>query len=55
MKDQFIFGVASWLKKLDAWIGNSMSCGGRTIILDTSLSGVLTYHMSMFYLNETFI
>jgi hypothetical protein len=25
MKDQFIFGVASWLKKLDAWIGNSMS------------------------------
>jgi hypothetical protein len=55
MKYQFIFGMEIWLKKLDAWVGNSMSCGGRTIILDTSLSGVLTYHMLMFYLNETFI
>jgi hypothetical protein len=32
-----------------------MSFGGRSILLDTSLSVVLTYYMSMFYLNDTFI
>jgi hypothetical protein len=32
-----------------------MSSGGRLILLDSSLSNVATYHMSMFYLNDTFI
>jgi hypothetical protein len=43
------------IKKLDAWVGNSMSSGGRLILLDYSLSNVATYRMSMFYLNDTFI
>jgi hypothetical protein len=43
------------VKKFDAWFGNSMSSGGRLVLLDSNLSNVSNYHMSMFYLNDTFI
>jgi hypothetical protein len=44
---------AKMLKKLDSWIGDSATSGGRLILLDSSLSGIP--YMSMFLLNKTFV
>jgi hypothetical protein len=46
---------AKMLKKLDSWIGDSATLGGRLILLDSSLSGIPYFYMSMFLLNKTFI
>ena len=46
---------AKMLKKLDAWIGNSASSGGRLTLLDSSLSGIPSYYMSMFLLSKGFV
>jgi hypothetical protein len=43
------------LKKLDSWIGDSATSGGRLVLLDSSLSGVLYFYMSMFLMNKTFV
>jgi hypothetical protein len=40
-------------KKLDTWQGNSLSIGGRTILINSSLSNTAIYHMSMFLLPKT--
>jgi hypothetical protein len=52
--------VADWskleeksAKKLDVWQGGSMSMGGRSIMINTSLSNSSIYHMSMFLLPKT--
>ena len=40
-------------KKLDGWIGNSSSIGGRLILIQSSLSGIPIYLMSMYLLPDT--
>jgi hypothetical protein len=42
-------------KKLDVWQGRNMSYDGRTILINSSLSSVAIYHMSMFLLPKTTI
>ena len=43
------------LKKLDSWISDSASSRGRLTLLDSSLSGIPSYYMSMFLLSKTFV
>jgi hypothetical protein len=40
-------------KKMSGWIGNSMSIGGSLIKIDSCLSSVVVYHMSMRLLHKT--
>jgi hypothetical protein len=40
-------------KKLDIWQGNTLSIGGRTVLINISLSNTDIYHMSMFLLPKT--
>jgi hypothetical protein len=54
--------VADWLnleekhaKKLDVWQGNSISIGGKIVLINSSLSNTTTYHMSMFLMPLTTI
>jgi hypothetical protein len=54
--------VADWLKleekhakKLDVWQGNSISIGGKIVLINSSLSNTATYHMSMFLMPLTTI
>jgi hypothetical protein len=42
-------------KKLDTWQGNSLSYGGRTVLINSGLSNTPIYHMSMFLLSKTVI
>jgi hypothetical protein len=42
-------------KKLDVWQGNSLSIGGRSVLIKASLSSDTIYHMSMFLLSKTII
>jgi hypothetical protein len=42
-------------KKLDAWVCESATSGGRLLFLDSCLSGIPSFYMSMFLLNLTFI
>ena len=42
-------------KRCDSWIGRSASTRGRLILLNSSLSSIVYYHMSMFLLSKTFI
>ena len=44
-----------FIKKLDAWICGSASSGARLTLLQSCLSGLPSYYMSMFLLNKTFI
>ena len=44
-----------FIKKLDAWICCSASSGARLSLLQSCLSGLPSYYMSMFLLNKTFI
>ena len=44
-----------YLKCCDSWIGNSTSSGGRLTLLNSSLSSIAYYYMSMFLLSKTFI
>jgi hypothetical protein len=43
------------VKKLDTWVGNSVSSGGKKILIDACLSSVLYFPMSMFLFNKTFL
>jgi mannosylglycoprotein endo-beta-mannosidase len=43
------------VKKLDAWQGNAASSGGRLVLVDSSLSSLLSYVMSMTLVSKTFI
>jgi hypothetical protein len=54
--------VVDWLKleekhakKIDVWQGNSLSMGGRTVLINSSLSNTATHHMSMFLMPLTTI
>jgi hypothetical protein len=50
--------MANWFrleKKLDIWKGNSLSSGGRTILINSSLSSTAVHHMSMFLMPKTAI
>jgi hypothetical protein len=54
--------VVDWLKleekhakNLEVWQGNSLSTGGRTMLINSSLSNTATYHMSMFLMPLTTI
>jgi hypothetical protein len=40
-------------KKLEIWQGRSLSMGGRSILINSSLSNSATYHMSIFLLPKT--
>jgi hypothetical protein len=42
-------------KKLDVWLGGPISYGGRTILINSSLTSSSIYHMSMFLLPKTTI
>jgi hypothetical protein len=46
---------AKVLKKLDSWIGDSATRGGRLVLLDSSLSSIPYFYMSMFLLKKTFL
>lgn len=52
--------VADWakleeklLKRLDGWQGGSLSLGGRKILINSSLSSISIYRMSMYMLPKT--
>ena len=40
-------------KKLDGWVGNTSLIGGRLILIQSSLSGISIYLMSMYFLPKT--
>jgi hypothetical protein len=40
-------------KKLDVWQGSTLSFGGRTVLINASLSNTPIYHMSMFIFLKT--
>jgi hypothetical protein len=42
-------------KKLDTWQGNSLSYGGKTVLINSSLSNTPIYHMPMFLPPKTII
>jgi hypothetical protein len=42
-------------KKLDIWQGSSLSIGGRSTLIKSSLSSTVIYHMPMFLLPKTSI
>jgi hypothetical protein len=44
-----------FIKRLDAWIGGSSSSGGRLTLVDSCLSNLPSYIMTMFLLNKTYI
>jgi hypothetical protein len=44
-----------FIKKLDAWVGSSNCSGGRLTLVNSSLSSLPSYFMSLFYLNNTFL
>jgi hypothetical protein len=43
------------IKKLDAWVGDSTSSGGKKILIDASVSTTLYYPMSMFLFKKSFL
>jgi hypothetical protein len=45
---------AKLIKKLDAWICDSVSSKARLTLLDSCLSGITSFYMAMFLLNKTF-
>jgi hypothetical protein len=53
--------VSDWLKleeksakkKLHIWQGGNMSYGGRTILINVSLTNSSIYHMSIFLFSKT--
>jgi hypothetical protein len=54
--------IADWLplnekimKRLDGWQGSSLSIGGRTILINSCLSSMPTYAMSMYLLPSSVI
>lgn len=40
-------------KRLDSWQGGSLTLGGRKMLIDTSLTSIPIYHMSMYLLPKT--
>ena len=46
---------AKMLKKLDSWVGDAATSGGRLVLLDSSLSGIPNFYMSMFLLSRTLL
>jgi hypothetical protein len=46
---------AKMLKKLDAWVCDAATSGGRLTLLDACLSGIPSYYMAMYLLSKTFI
>jgi hypothetical protein len=40
-------------KNLDGWMGHSSSIRGRWTLIQSSLSGTLIYHMSIYMLSDT--
>lgn len=49
------FIVTKYLKKFEAWIGNAASMGRRLTLLDSVVTQLSLYHMSMWLMNKTFI
>ena len=49
------FIVAKYLKRFEAWIGNAASMGGRLTLLDSVVTQISLYHMSMWLMNKTFV
>ena len=50
--DDWDFQVAKFIKKLDAWICDSASSGARLTLLDSCLTGIPSYYMSMHLLHK---
>jgi mannosylglycoprotein endo-beta-mannosidase len=46
---------SKFIKKLDAWIGGSNSSGGHLTLVNSSLSSLPSYFISLFYLNKSFL
>ena len=49
------FIVVKYLKRFEAWIGYAASMGGRLTLLDSVLTQLSIFHMSMWLMNKTFI
>ena len=54
--------VANWLpldekllKRLDGWKGGALSMGGRLTLINSSLSSIPTYNMSLYLLPKTIV
>lgn len=49
------FREAKMIKRLDAWVGGSASSGARLTLVNSSLTGIPSYLMSMFLFNKIFL
>lgn len=49
------FLVGKYLKRFDAWVGNAASLGGRHTLLNSVVTQISLYHMSMWLMNKTFV
>ncbi|KAM3348275.1 hypothetical protein ACQJBY_021904 [Aegilops geniculata] len=49
------FIVDKYLLRFDAWVGNAASMGGRHTLLDSIVTQLSLYHMSMWLMNRTFV
>uniref|UniRef100_A0A453DWC1 Reverse transcriptase domain-containing protein n=1 Tax=Aegilops tauschii subsp. strangulata TaxID=200361 RepID=A0A453DWC1_AEGTS len=49
------FIIVKYLKRFEAWIGNAASMGGRLTLLDSVLTQLSIFHMSMWLMNKTFV
>ena len=47
--------MCKYLKRFEAWVGNAASMGGRHTLLDSVVTQLSLYHMSMWLMNKTFI
>ena len=47
--------MAKYLKTIEAWIGNAASMGGRLTLLDSVVTQISLYHMSMWLMSKTFV
>ena len=49
------FIIVKYLKRFEACIGNATSMGGRLTLLDSVLTQLSIFHMSMWLMNKTSI
>lgn len=48
-----IFVDSKFLTQCESWVGSALSSGGRVIIVNSVLSHIPSYYISMFLINKT--
>ena len=51
----WVFIVCKYLNRFEAWVGNAASMGGRLTLLDSVVTQISLYHMSMWLMNKNFV